>query len=137
MHFVISWQTLRTRSTFLCCPQLLQVCRCHVIIPLPQNGATPLIIASQKGHSDVVTILLRNGAGVDVARNVSHLMISTSVSTCLTTIIVFNSYHHFYCLISLATIFISTHMSCHCHNVRILTASVDRQTNKLKERLTD
>ncbi|CAI8042325.1 Ankyrin repeat domain-containing protein 29, partial [Geodia barretti] len=30
--------------------------------------ATPLIVASQNGHSEVVAILLRNGAGVDRAR---------------------------------------------------------------------
>ena len=135
MCFVILWQTLRTRCTFLSGPQLLKVCRCHVIILLPQDGATPLIIASQCGHSDVVTILLRNGAGADVATNVSHLMISTSVSACLislTTIIAFNSYHCFYYLISRATNFISTHMSCHCHNVSILMASCDRHTDRQK-----
>jgi ankyrin repeat protein len=39
--------------------------------PIPQDGATPLFIASQNGHihSDVVNILLRNGAGVNVAMN--------------------------------------------------------------------
>ena len=53
----------------------LTLMSCH-FFSLPQDGATPLFIASQNGHSDVVTILLRNGAGVDVAKNVSYLMIS-------------------------------------------------------------
>ena len=42
----------------------------HVITPLTQNGATSMFIASQHGHSDVVNILIRNGAGVNLACNV-------------------------------------------------------------------
>ena len=38
---------------------------------LPQDGTTPLYIASEKGHSDVVNILIRSGAGVDKPANVS------------------------------------------------------------------
>ena len=34
--------------------------------PHIQSGATPLYIASQNGHKDVVTILLRNGADVNL-----------------------------------------------------------------------
>ena len=37
---------------------------------LAQTGATPLFIASQKGHSEVVKILIKNGADVDLARKV-------------------------------------------------------------------
>ena len=40
--------------------------------PLTQNGATPLFIASQKGHSDVVNILIRNGADVNMAKEVRY-----------------------------------------------------------------
>ena len=40
--------------------------------PLTQNGATPLIVASQNGHSDVVNILIRNGACVTMAANVRY-----------------------------------------------------------------
>ena len=39
---------------------------------LPQDGTTPLFIASQNGHSDVVNILIRSEAGVDVPKNVSN-----------------------------------------------------------------
>ena len=38
--------------------------------PLTQNGATPLYITSQNGHSNVVNILIKNGAKVNVATNV-------------------------------------------------------------------
>ena len=42
----------------------------HFIIPLTQTGETPLFMASQKGHSEVVNILIRNGADINLARNV-------------------------------------------------------------------
>ena len=42
----------------------------HVIIPLSQDGATPLFIASQNVHSGVVIVLLWNGADVNLAKNV-------------------------------------------------------------------
>ena len=37
-----------------------------------QDGATPLYVASQNGHSDIVNILIRNGADVDLACEVSY-----------------------------------------------------------------
>ena len=37
-----------------------------------QDGTTPLFIASQQGHSDVVNILIRNGADVNMAKEVKH-----------------------------------------------------------------
>lgn len=37
-----------------------------------QSGATPLFIASQNGHGEVVNILIRKGADVDVARDVRY-----------------------------------------------------------------
>ena len=40
--------------------------------PLTQNGATPLYVASQNGHSDIVNILIRNGADVNMAANVRY-----------------------------------------------------------------
>ena len=39
----------------------------HVIIPLTQDGATPLYIASHEGHSDVVNILMRNRSDINMA----------------------------------------------------------------------
>ena len=44
----------------------------HANIPLTQDGATPLFIASQNGHSDVVNILIKNGADINLARNVYY-----------------------------------------------------------------
>ena len=42
----------------------------HAIIPLTQDGTTPLFIASEHGHRDVVNILMQNGADINLARNV-------------------------------------------------------------------
>jgi hypothetical protein len=36
-----------------------------------QNGTTPLLVAAQMGHIQLVSKLLRSGAGVDVAMHVS------------------------------------------------------------------
>ena len=36
-----------------------------------QDGATPLFIASEKGHSTIVDLLLRHEADPNIARNVS------------------------------------------------------------------
>ena len=40
--------------------------------PLTQDGATPLFMASQNGHSDVVNILIRNGADVNLSWEVCN-----------------------------------------------------------------
>ena len=42
----------------------------HVIIPLTQDGSTLLFSASFNGHSDVVNVLIGNGADINLARNV-------------------------------------------------------------------
>ena len=44
----------------------------YMHFPLTQSGATPLFIASQDGYSDVVNILIRNGADVNLARHVRY-----------------------------------------------------------------
>ena len=36
-----------------------------------QDGSTPLCMASQKGHTSIVEVLLRNGADPNVATTVS------------------------------------------------------------------
>ena len=46
----------------------------HVYIVLLhslQNGDTPLILANQKGHKDIVEVLLNHGAEVDLPQMVS------------------------------------------------------------------
>ena len=45
---------------------------CSSLIPLTQTGETPLYIASQQGHSDIVNTLIRNGANVNQPRNVGR-----------------------------------------------------------------
>ena len=44
----------------------------YMHLPLTQDGATPLFMASQNGRSDVVNILIRNGADVNMAANVRY-----------------------------------------------------------------
>lgn len=39
---------------------------------MPQDGTTPLWIAAQMGHSEVVKVLLLRGADRDAERNVRH-----------------------------------------------------------------
>ena len=56
----------------------------HVVIPLTQTGATPLHIASGMGRSDVVHILIRNGADVNLAHNVRRYNVATIHSHCIT-----------------------------------------------------
>ena len=53
----------------------------HVIFT--QNGTTPLIIAIQKGHRDVVNILIRNGADINLAQNVYMELQCTIYSHCI------------------------------------------------------
>ena len=49
---------------------LTRQCTVYVILPLTQDGTTPLHIASQEGHSEVVSILIRNGSDTNLATNV-------------------------------------------------------------------
>ena len=53
----------------LCACKMFQLYNAVVIgyiLPLTQDGVTPLYIASQKGHSDVMNILIRNGADINL-----------------------------------------------------------------------
>ena len=73
------------------CQQLLQVYKLSYKSPVyvhvlscPQDGLSPLYVASQEDHTDVVDCLLENGADPNVAW--SHGMVilarhSTTVST--------------------------------------------------------
>ena len=55
------------------CTHLLIVMNYVYIVLLHslQDGYTPLIIASQEGHTDVVEVLLNHGAEVDLPQKVS------------------------------------------------------------------
>ena len=45
---------------------------CSSLIPLTQDGATPLYVASENGHSDTVNTLIRNGADINQPANVGR-----------------------------------------------------------------
>ena len=49
------------------------------IIMCLQDGASPLYIASQEGHCDVVDILLKNGVNINQALEVYIQAISTNL----------------------------------------------------------
>ena len=63
-----------------CTSAKLNISSLHLTnVTLFLDGTTPLFIASHVGHSDVVNILLRSGAGVNLARNVSNDMIMLTI----------------------------------------------------------
>ena len=41
-----------------------------MLLFLTKDGATPVLMASQEGHSDVVNALIKNGASVNMATKV-------------------------------------------------------------------
>ena len=43
----------------------------HILYVLTQDGQTALMLASQKGHLEVVTLLLEKGADIHAKDNVS------------------------------------------------------------------
>ena len=43
----------------------------NIVHYLSQDGTTPLFIASQEGHSDIVTILIRSGANINIPHEVN------------------------------------------------------------------
>ena len=49
-----------------------------IMICLMQDGATPLHIASQEGHSDVVNLLISHGANLDKSCEVCHFNFAVS-----------------------------------------------------------
>ena len=52
----------------------------------PQTGATPLYIAAENNHADVVGLLLAAGANADLATEVRHyLMLTLYMNTCVHT----------------------------------------------------
>ena len=54
---------------------LVMVIGIYMHFPLTQDGGTPLFIASQNGHSDVVNTLIRNGADVNLSWKVCTIII--------------------------------------------------------------
>jgi ankyrin repeat protein len=76
----------RVQLSALCHPTALAVDARNVhflsppVVLMPctlQNGASPLYIASQNGHTDVAQLLLDRGAGVNIADKVRASFVST------------------------------------------------------------
>ena len=65
------WCTVRTDLSHRCVGDMYTLIDIAIMICLMQNGATPLHIASQEGHSDVVNLLISHGANVDKPREVN------------------------------------------------------------------
>ena len=49
-----------------------------IMICLMQDGATPLYMASEKGHPDVVNLLISHGANLDKSREVCHFNLAVT-----------------------------------------------------------
>ena len=60
--------------------------------PHIQSGSTPLWVASQNGHKDVVTTLLRNGADVNLRFKV-RTVLECMYSSCMTGNNIFCHYY--------------------------------------------
>ena len=59
---------------------------CLSVIPLTQNSATPLYIASCNGHSDTVNTLIRNGADINLTYKVLYTTIHSYQSAIVNTV---------------------------------------------------
>ena len=51
-----------------------------VLTSRPQDGATPLFQAAQNNHTTVVEVLIKHGAKVDIAKDVSHCSFTVEYS---------------------------------------------------------
>ena len=47
-----------------------------IMVCLMQDGSTPLYVASQNGHSDVVNLLISNRANLDTSREVNYIVLT-------------------------------------------------------------
>ena len=54
---------------------------CYLCIVISQDGATPLWMASQNGHSSIVDLLLRHGGDPNIADEVSSTSTTVLYST--------------------------------------------------------
>ena len=61
------------------------MCECtwtkyHISYSSTQDGITPLYVASGQGQTDVVNILIRNGADINLASNVHCITVQVSAA---------------------------------------------------------
>ena len=72
------WCTVRTDLSHRCVGDMYTLIGITIMICLMQDGTTPLFIASQEGHSDVVNLLISHGANLDKSGEVCHLNLAVS-----------------------------------------------------------
>ena len=71
-----------TFSPFTCMHMCLYTHKYNISLPThSQDGVTALYMASQKGHSSTVDVLLRNGADPNIVDKVSALCLLTLLMT--------------------------------------------------------
>ena len=69
---LVSLQAADVCGECFCTHLLIVMNYVYIVLHLSlQNGNTPLIAASQKGHKDIVEVLLNHGAEVDLPNKVS------------------------------------------------------------------
>ena len=71
------WCTVRTDLSHRCVGDMYILIGIAIMICLMQTGATPLFMASQEGHLDVVNLLISHGANLDKSCEVCHFDFST------------------------------------------------------------
>ena len=78
MHWYSSvlshWCAVRTDLSHRCVGDMYTLIGIAIMICLMQNGATPLHIASQEGHLEVVNLLVSHGANLDKSDKVCHFV---------------------------------------------------------------
>ena len=66
------WCAVRTDLSHRCVGDMYTLIGIAIMICLMQDGATPLFMASQEGHSEVVNLLISHGANLDKSHEVCH-----------------------------------------------------------------
>ncbi len=94
---------------------------CLCWFPPIQNGATPLLVASQNGHTETVELLLQNSGTVNTQREVSLLCPCTNHYSCLVWMAGhYDGNHHYHnCLKAHSSPVSMGHLRHECCNWRL------------------
>ena len=72
------WCAVRTDRSHRCVGDMYTLIGVAIMICLMQDGVTPLFIASQEGHSDVVNLLISHEANQDKSCEVCQFIFAVS-----------------------------------------------------------